>query len=79
MIFSFLVILKIFDIENVQNNHEWISECICGSFKSPNEYPNIFVVVLESEYEYIRWKLFEYPNVFEYSLRSVTYRKIFFD
>ena len=23
-----------------------------------------------SEYENIRWELFEYPNVFEYSLRS---------
>ena len=45
-----MVILKIFDIENIWNNPEWISECIRGSFKSPNEYPNIFIVVLECEY-----------------------------
>ena len=50
MIFSFLVMLKIFDIENIRNNPEWISECIRGSFKSPDEYLNIFVVVFETEY-----------------------------
>ena len=54
MIFSFLFMLKIFDIENIQINPEWISKCIRGSFKSPNEYPNICVVVLESEYFRIR-------------------------
>ena len=26
--------------------------------------------MFESEYENIRWELFEYPNVFEYSLSS---------
>ena len=49
------VCLIIFDIENVQYNHEWISECIHGSFKSTNEYPNVFIVVFESEYFRI-WK-----------------------
>ena len=48
----------------------YLSECIRGSFKSPNECPNIFVVAVESESDYIHGELFEYPNVFEYSLRS---------
>ena len=40
-----------------------------------NEYLNIFDILLEPniiEYEYIRRELFEYPNIFEYSLCSGT-------